>query len=227
MAQGLGQKVKGHCALRWLKSRWGLRRRREGRRRVCGAQYWRKGGSACSGDLRCGCVRRSTRGAGGEGGATKLFEQRRKGLGSNIGFFAQHAGAAGANECRCAGLYDSAARFARATRSRKRDNRQFSLLLAANGALAFAESHWRRLVKREDSAVGTQYVGSYKDGKREPLHHKQRVMHCDTGEFTGRIDIAANRNACASNADDFRSGARERLYHRRVEQLRVNSVAQH
>ena len=24
---------------------------------MCGAQYWRQGGSACSGDLRCGCAR--------------------------------------------------------------------------------------------------------------------------------------------------------------------------
>ena len=24
---------------------------------MCGAQYWRKGGSACSGDLRCSCAR--------------------------------------------------------------------------------------------------------------------------------------------------------------------------
>ena len=61
-----------------------------------------------------------------------------------------------------------------------------------------------------------QYFGAYKEGKRESLHHKQRVMHCDNGKFNGRVNIAANRSACASNADDFRSGARERLYHRRV-----------
>ena len=40
-----------------VKSRLGLRRRREGRKRLCGAQCWWKGGSACSGDLRCGCAR--------------------------------------------------------------------------------------------------------------------------------------------------------------------------
>ena len=223
---GWDRRWRGHCALRWLKSRLDLRRRPEWRRWVCGAQYWRKGGSACNGDLRARFVRRSMRGAGGERGAAKLFEQRREGLGSNIGFSAKHAGAAGANECSRAGLYDSSARSARAKRSRRRDNRQFGALLAADGA-AVAQSHWRRLVKRNDSAVRAQYVGAYKKGKVEPLNHKQRVMHCDTGEFNGRVDIAANRSACACNADDFRSGVRERLYHRRVEQLRVHSVSQH
>ena len=43
--------------LRWLRSRLDLRRRRGGRRLVCGAQYWKQGGSACSGDLRFGCAR--------------------------------------------------------------------------------------------------------------------------------------------------------------------------
>ena len=108
-----------------------------------------------------------------------------------------------------------------------RDNRQLGALLAADKALAVAQSHLRRLVKRDDSAVRAQYVGANNERKREPLHHKQRVMHCDTDELNGRVQISANRSACASNADDFRSGARKRLYHRRVEQLRVHSVAQH
>ena len=43
--------------LRWLSSRLDLQRRRGGRRLVCGAQYWRQGDSACSGDLQCGCAR--------------------------------------------------------------------------------------------------------------------------------------------------------------------------
>ena len=72
-----------------------------------------------------------------------------------------------------------------------------------------------------------QYVGAYEEGKREALHNEQRVMHCGTSEFNGRVDIAANHSASASNADDFRSGARERLYRGRLEQLRVHSVAQH
>ena len=55
--RGCDRGWRGYCALRWLKSRLDLRRRREERRRVCGAQYRRKGGSACSGDLRCGCAR--------------------------------------------------------------------------------------------------------------------------------------------------------------------------
>ena len=194
---------------------------------MCGAQYRRKGGSACSGDLRARFVQMFTRGAGGERGAAKLFEQRGEGLGRNISFSAQHAGAAGANECSRAGLYDSAARSARGKRSRRRDNRQFGALLAADGALAIPQSHWRRLVKRDDSAVRAQYVGAYKEGKCEPLYHKQRMMHCDTGEFNGRVDIAANRSGCASNSDDFRSSAKKRLYHRRLEQLRIHSVAQH
>ena len=223
--QTLRQEVEGvlHAAL--VEVAPGLAAAARGRRLVCGAQYWGKGGSACSEDLRARFVRRSTRGAGGERVAAKLFEQRRDGLDSNIGFSAQHAWAAGANECSRAGLYDSAARSARAKRSRRRDNMQFGALLAADGALAVAQSHWRRLVKRDYSAVRAQYVGAYKEGKREPLHHKQRVVHCGTGEFNGRVDIAANRSACASNADDFKSGARERLYHRCVEQLRIHSVA--
>lgn len=96
-----------------------------------------------------------------------MFEQRRDGLDSNIGFSAQHAGAAGANECSRAGLYDSATRCERANKSRGRNNRQFGALLAADEALAVAQSYWRPLVKRQDSAVRSQYVGAYKEGKRE------------------------------------------------------------
>ena len=43
--------------MRWLSSRLDLSRRREGRRWVCGAQYWRQRSSAVSGDLRCGSAR--------------------------------------------------------------------------------------------------------------------------------------------------------------------------
>ena len=135
---------------------------------MCGAQYWRQGGSASSWDLRARFVRRFTRGVGEECGTAKLFEQRREGLGSNIGFSAQHVGDAGANECSRAGLYDRAARYAHAKRSRRRDNRQFNALITADGELAVAQSHWRRLVKRDDIAVRAQYVGAYKERKREP-----------------------------------------------------------
>ena len=101
-----------------------------------GAQNWRRQSGAYSKDLRARFVRRSTHGAGGESGAAKLFEQRREGLGSNIGFSAQHARGAGANECSRTGLYDSAARCIRGKRIRGRDNRQFGALLTADGALA-------------------------------------------------------------------------------------------
>ena len=227
VAQGLEQEVEGHCALRWLKPRLGLRRRREGRRRVCGAQYWRKGGSACSGDLRARFVRRSTRGAGGEGGAAKLFEQPREGLGSNIGFSAQRVGAAGANECSRAGLYDSAARSARAKRSRRRDNRQFGALLATDGAFAISQPHWRGLVELEDGAVRAENISTDKEGKLEALHNEQGMVHCDAVDFNGRVDVAAYLSAGASNADDVRCCASKRLNHESVAYSRVHGTAHH
>ena len=156
-----------------------------------------------------------------------VVEQRRERFDGNIRLLAQRSGGTNANECCRAGLDDSAARSARAKRSRRRDNKQFSSLLAADGALEVAQSHWRRLVKRDDSAVRAQYVGAYKEGKREAFHNEQGMVHRDVGDFNRRVDVASYLSAGASNADDVRCGARERLYHRRVEQLRVHSVAQH
>ena len=55
--KGWTRRWRGRCALRWLMSRLNLQRRHLGRRLVCGALYWRNGGSVCSKDLLCGCAR--------------------------------------------------------------------------------------------------------------------------------------------------------------------------
>ena len=92
---------------------------------------------------------------------------------------------------------------------RKRLSGRRNALLTADGAFAYSQSHWRRLVQRQDCAVRTQDIRADEEGKREALHHKQRMVHHDFGDFNRRINISANHSACASNANDFRSITRE------------------
>ena len=56
-----------------------------------------------------------------------------------------------------------------------------------------------------------EYIGANKEGEREALHEEQRVVYCDTGDFNGRVDIAAYLSAGAYNADDIRRCASEWL----------------
>ena len=52
-------------------------------------------------------------------------------------------------------------------------------------------------------------------------------MHCDAGDFNGRVDVAAYLSAGASNADDVRCCASKLLDHGSVEQSRIKCMAQH
>ena len=70
-------------------------------------------------------------------------------------------------------------------------------------------------------------IGANEEGEREALHHEQGMMHRDAGDFNGRVDIAANLGADASNADDVRCCASEWLDNGSVGQSRVESTAQH
>ena len=112
-------------------------------------------------------------------------------------------------------------------RGRRRLGRRRSALFTADGAYAYSQSHRRRLIQRQDRAVNTQDVRADDDWKREPLYHQQRMTHRDACDFNRHVNIPAYLSAGASNADDFRSGARERLYRGRVGKPRVYRGAQH
>ena len=131
------------------------------------------------------------------------------------------------NECCRAGLDDNAAGCARSERSEGRSSRRIGALLATNGAFAISQPQRRSLVNREDSAVRAENIGANEEGEREALHNEQRVVYCDTGDFNGRVDIAAYLSAGSSNADDIRRCASEWLNNGSVAQSRVESTAQH
>ena len=73
----------------------------------------------------------------------------------------------------------------------------------------------------------TQDIDAYKEGKREALHHKQRVMHRNATDLNKRVDISANLGAGASNADDIRCSSSKRLNRGSVAQPTVQGNAQH
>ena len=75
--------------------------------------------------------------------------------------------------------------------------------------------------------MGTQDVRADDEGKREAIYHQQRMTHRNACDFNRHVNITANHCACASNADDFRSGAQKRLYRGRFGQSRVHSGAKH
>ena len=156
-----------------------------------------------------------------------LFEQRRKWLGGNVQLLAQLAESSNANECGGAKLDDGAARCASSERGRERRSWRFDALFAADGTLADAQSHWRKLIQRKDRAVRTQDVNADNKGKRETLHHKQQMMHCHASDFNKQVNIPANLSASASNAKDIRPNANERLNRGSVAQSTVHSAAQH
>ena len=98
-------------------------------------------------------------------------------------------------------------------------------MFSVDGAYAYSQSHRRPLVQRQDRAVGMQDVRADDEGKRDALYHQHRMTHRDACDFNRHVNITANHSACASNADDFRSGAQERLYRRRVGQSRLHNSA--
>ena len=145
-----------------------------------------------------------------------LVEQRREGLDGNIRFLAQCGGGKNAYECCRAGLDDDAARCARSSRGEGQRSRRIAALLATDGAFATSQPHWRFLVEREGGAVRAENVSTNEEGKREALHNEQWVDHRNAGDFDGRVEVAAYLSAGASNADDVRCCASERLNHRSV-----------
>ena len=111
-------------------------------------------------------------------GDVKLLAQRVEGL---------HA-----NECGRAGLDDGATRCTRSEVGWGWDSRQFSSLFAADCAYANEESHRCRFVQDQDSTVCAQDVSTYKEEKREFLHHKQRMVYRDSSDLNRRIYIPAD-----------------------------------
>ena len=70
-------------------------------------------------------------------------------------------------------------------------------------------------------------IGANEEGAREALHNEQGMVHREAGNFNGRVDVAAYLSAGASNTDDIRRCASERLDNGSVAQSRIESTAQH
>ena len=94
-------------------------------------------------------------------------------------------------------------------RGRRRLGRRRSALFTADGAYAYSQSHRHRLVQRQDRAVGTQDIRADDGRKRAAFYYQHRMTHRDACDFNRHVNLTANHSACASNADDFRSGAQE------------------
>ena len=72
-----------------------------------------------------------------------------------------------------------------------------------------------------------QDVSAYEEGKRESLHHKQRMVFRDSSEFNRRTYVPADFCVCASTANDTRRSACEGLNGGRVWQSAVHGTVQH
>ena len=75
------------------------------------------------------------------------------------------------------------------------------------------QPHWRSLVERKDGAVRAANISTNLKRKREALHNKQWMVHRDAIDFDKRVDVASYLSAGASNVDDVRCCASERLNH--------------
>ena len=95
--------------------------------------------------------------------------------------------------------------------ARGQRSKRICALLVTYGALAISQPHLRSLVEREDGAVRAENISTDEEGKREARHNEQGMVHRDAGDFNGRVDVAEYLSAGASNADDVRCCACERL----------------